>query len=78
MDNTQIKEVRTYLENGHSISSMVAFEKFGVTRLSAIIYILRHNEGMNIVSTMETVKNRYGHTTNYSTYKLVKGDTVNA
>lgn len=55
------------LENG-TITSWDAFEKYGITRLSAKIYQLRKK--YNIESVTTTKKNRYGHWCNFSTYTL--------
>lgn len=68
---TQRSEVLKYLENHKKgITSMEAFQKFGATRLSAIVFDLRKN-GHNIVSESKRTKDRYGHTTLISCYKLV-------
>lgn len=56
---------------GH-ITSMEAFEHYGATRLSAIIHVLRHNEGMNIETRMVVGKTRYGTTKEYAKYILHK------
>lgn len=55
------------LEKGH-ITSWEAFEIYGITRLSHIIYKLR--EVYNIKSENTTKKNRYGNWCTYSTYVL--------
>ena len=72
MDNTQIGIVRDKLTNGERITSMDAFQ-LGITRLAAIIHVLRHNEGMNIITNKCHTLNRYGHMTNYAEYALVGG-----
>ena len=72
MDGTQLSIVKQKLENGERITSMDAFA-LGITRLSAIIHVLRHNHGMNILTNMLKTVNRYGHTTNYAEYVLVGG-----
>lgn len=43
------------------ITSKIAFENFGATRLSGVIFNLKR-KGHNIVATRETVPTRYGHT----------------
>ena len=53
----------------HSITSMEAFQKYGATRLSAIIFDLREI-GYNIVSIPEESVNRYGEPTRYVRYRL--------
>lgn len=55
------------------ITSMEAFEKYGATRLSAIIFDLR-KQGHNIVTIMEEGINRYGENTRYARYHLIKED----
>ena len=72
MDNTQISVIRTKLTNGERITSMEAFD-LGITRLAAIIHVLRHDEGMNIITNKCHTQNRYGHTTQYAEYVLVGG-----
>lgn len=46
---TQKETIRVLLMNGRGISSWSAFQIYGITRLAAIIFMLRE-EGMNIVS----------------------------
>ena len=70
MDATQIGIIKHRLENGERVTSVSAFAD-GITRLSAIIHVLRHNHGMNILTNMRTTRNRYGHITNYAEYVLV-------
>ena len=68
---TQTSEIKKYLQTHKTgITSMEAFQKFGATRLSAIIYQLRYKHGMNIVSEDKVVKTRYGKPTTISVYKL--------
>ena len=73
MDNTQISIIRNKLTNGERITSMEAFD-LGITRLAAIIHVLRHDEGMNILTNKCHTVNRYGHVTNFAEYVLVGGD----
>lgn len=58
------------LEYGH-ITSMDAFKLYGNTRLSATIYLLRHQDGMKIINKSCHGKNRYGKSTQYVDYVLV-------
>lgn len=46
--STQLQIVRTHLLSGGSITSMEAFLEFWITRLSAIIHILRKKEKLPI------------------------------
>ena len=51
--------IKHLMENG-SITSWEAIKEYGATRLSAIIYVLRHKYGMNIVSDDIEFIDRYG------------------
>lgn len=66
---TQKDIVLKHLRDFKSITSWEAFTEYGITRLSAVIYILRA-EGYDIES--ETIKtlNRYGNPTRFSKYSL--------
>lgn len=71
MAKTQHSEVLNYLQkNKKGLTSMEAFEKFGATRLSAIIFNLRH-DGYNIITEDKVVKTRYGTKTSVANYKMV-------
>lgn len=48
-------------------------EKYGATRLSGIIYQLKHKDNLNIVTETEIVKTRYRNATPIARYKLVEG-----
>lgn len=64
---TQYESVKEHLDNIGSITSFEAFDKYGITRLSQYIHVLR-KEGVNIESKFETKKNRYGHSTTFVKY----------
>ena len=64
----QKQEVLRHIKRYGSITSMEAFEKYGITRLSAIIYILRRE--CEIVTIMRTSVNRYGNEVNFAEYRL--------
>jgi len=49
---SQKQKVRDYLESGRPLTSWEAIEKWRITRLAAIIDLLK-KEGMNIVSEMK-------------------------
>ena len=57
---TQTSEILKYLQNNGTITSWEAIERFGATRLSAIIYSLRHKYGYNIGVRDKEVVTRYG------------------
>lgn len=65
---TQKQLIEKHLLEKGKITSWEAFEIYGITRLSHIIYILRRK--YDIISVNTTKKNRYGHYCTYSTYTL--------
>jgi hypothetical protein len=67
---TQRSEVFTYLTKNGTITSLEAFEKFGATRLAAIIFDLRKHG--HIIDTIDmSCKTRYDETATYAKYKYV-------
>lgn len=65
------KEIVKYMKKHKGITSKVAFEQFGVTRLSSIIFNLR-NAGYVIQSErVELKKDRYGNPGSYAKYTLI-------
>lgn len=65
---TQTMLVKQYLETGKRVTSMNMFA-LGITRLSSIIYNLRHRHGLAVVTTTEQAKNG----SKYAVYTLLKG-----
>ena len=65
---THADRVERYLKENGSITSWEAIQQFGITRLSAVIYILRNDRGLNISSRFETIKNRYGDPVSFARY----------
>lgn len=49
---TQRAKVRAYLESGKSLTSWEAIEMFHCTRLSAVIFSLKNDHKMNVVTEM--------------------------
>jgi len=68
---SQVTEIVEHLRKYKTITSYEAIEKFGATRLSGIIFILRE-KGFGIETEMVQAKNRYGNATNYAVYRLTK------
>lgn len=69
---SQRKAILEHLKNNSvGITSIEAFNLYGITRLSSIIHNLR-KEGHIIVSNELTTTNRYGHTVRYSRYTLIE------
>lgn len=58
--------VLEYIKNNHGITSMEAYDKLGVTRLSAVIFNLR--ERYDITDIWETCINRYGNKVKFKRY----------
>lgn len=71
---THVDRVLRYLKDFGSITSLDAIREFGNTRLSATIYILRHDYNLPIKSKMEVSKNRYGEKTEYARYYIDEKD----
>lgn len=65
------ERILKHFKSGNSLTSQEAFEKFGITRLSARIKELR-DVGYDIRTSMEDGQNRYGEHTRYARY-LYKG-----
>ena len=63
--------VLEHLKEHGSITSMEAFEKYGATRLSAIIFDFR-KLGYDITTHELVRKNRYGETCVFAKYVLNK------
>lgn len=68
---SQISDVIAHLRKHKSITSYEAIKKYGATRLSGIIFVLRER-GFGIETEMTKRKNKYGHISNYAIYHLVK------
>lgn len=67
MSVSQCDLVLDYLIKNHTITPMEAMEEFGIMRLGARIYDLKHR-GYDITSETTVGKNRYGKTIKYATY----------
>ena len=68
---SQITDIIAHLRKYKSITSNEAIKRYGATRLSGIIFILRE-KGFGIETEMPQGKNRYGHISNYAIYHLIK------
>lgn len=62
--------VLSHLKAGHGITSLEAIRLFGATRLSAIIYVLRHTYGLPIEGERIVVPTRRGVLANVVRYRL--------
>ncbi len=68
---SQTSEIIHHLRKYKSITSMEAIKRYGATRLSGIIYVLKER-GFEIETELVEVKNRYGHITRIAVYHLIK------
>ena len=68
---TQMSEILKYMNTHKGITRAQAMEKFGCLNLPDIIYRLRKRD-YDIVSETINTKNRYGQTSTYVKYCLVK------
>lgn len=68
----QTARVLDHMQRRGSITQAEANAAYGITRLSARIWELRH-EGYRIMSSRVSGVNRYGETTYYAKYQLVGG-----
>lgn len=66
---TKTSEVLNHLKEHGSITSNEAWELYGATRLSAIIFNLRRR-GHDIETVTMGMTDRYGHAVNYAKYVL--------
>ena len=57
---TQTARILSYMLEGHTITSLEAYDKFGATRLSAIIFNIGKKLGYPPKRERITVKNRFG------------------
>jgi hypothetical protein len=68
---SQKERIKKYSYIHHTITPKQAEDKFGVMRLGARIWELKH-DGLNIVTEKAVSTNRYGKKVTYAKYRLVK------
>lgn len=68
------KAVQLHLLEKGNITSWEAIQEYGATRLSAIIFNLRHNYNMNIKSYTVEFTDRYGSKATYAKYVLEESE----
>ena len=66
---TQNEQVLKHLERYGSITPYEAMEFYGIMRLGARVYDLRH-DGHSIERVLEQKVNRYGEKVRYARYRL--------
>lgn len=67
---SQNMTILNHLKAYRSITTIEAFEKYGITRLSARIFELKEQD-IKIITSKKKVMNRYGKYTYVAVYKLV-------
>lgn len=71
MSLTQCKLILAHLESAGSITPKEAMSMYGIMRLGARIWDLKH-QGYDIITETEQAYNRFGKPTRYARYKLIK------
>ncbi len=71
---SQDVRVLDYLKAHKTITSQEAFRHLGVTRLSAIIFRLKHNQGYDIETYTIHPTNRFGTKCNCAEYHLIESE----
>lgn len=74
---TQRALIVRHLEQGNTLTSLQALNRFGCARMASRIDELRR-AGLNIVTTMIPVKNRDGKQVRVAEYRLAEGKGVAA
>lgn len=72
---SQSRIVENYLKDGNRINQMECIDKWGFTRLSALMFIIRdrlmeNNENYRVKSAWEKGINRFGRLTKWKNYWL--------
>lgn len=62
--------ILNHLESGKGITQLEALREYGVGRLAAVIYDLKHKYEFDIVTEMATVVKASGRTANVARYWL--------
>ena len=71
MNVTKTQQVKEHLINHGTITSWEAIQKYGETRLAAIIFTLRKN-GYDIKTNTKLTKDRNGNVCSYAEYVLIE------
>ena len=70
----QTRQIYRHLMTGKSITSMAAWTDYGITRLSARIWELRHEYAIKIKAKKMPVKTRLGETTTIVEYSMEEAE----
>jgi hypothetical protein len=68
---TKKDQIKKHLLSKKSITTWDAIEKYGCTRLAAVIHNLVHKEKMNIVTDSVSMKDRNGNSCTFAKYIYV-------
>lgn len=69
-ESDQLRQVLSHLFFRGSITDQVARDEYGITRLAAVIWKLRHMYGFRINSETKYKPNRWGRPISYGVYTL--------
>ena len=64
--------VLAHLKSNGSITQAEAWNAYHISRLSAVIYDLKHHDGIDIITDMVYTRNAYGDACSYGVYRLVR------
>ena len=70
---TQCERVKRHLEKFGTITTLEAFSDYGITRLSASIWDLKHKDGLVITEERKAAKNRFNEEVYFAEYRLEGG-----
>ena len=69
MGMTQKDRILRHLKDYGHITSWESFSEYGITRLSAIIYNLKHIDGYSFDEEWQTRINRYGEKASFTKHR---------
>ena len=68
------KAILLHLQKYGKINAWESIKEYGATRLSAIIFNLRHNYDLNIINDRIVFIDRYGRKSYYDNYVLIRDE----
>lgn len=68
-DRTQVARVLAFLQSGHSLESMEAIRRFGITRLASVIDDLRR-QGYPVTTDLVSFRAASGVRSRFARYRL--------
>tara|TARA_R100000655_G_scaffold7920_4_gene21114 strand:+ start:47 stop:331 length:285 start_codon:yes stop_codon:yes gene_type:complete len=70
---TKTAKIKKHFQNGNSLTSWEAIEKFNCTRLAAVVCNLK-KQGMRFETTKKSHTNSEGQTSRYAEYKCTNAE----